>query len=108
MMSSCIAMVPVLHALPLIACVPSAPLRPTENSPPSPVFFKVKKTQEVSQPSQNGECAPKRSERRQQHSSQHQGTSFDTGDSESDGGSPAPPFPEEDPERMKHSKIATH
>lgn len=78
--------------------------RPTENSPPSPVFFKVKKTQEVSQPSQNGECAPKRSERRQQHSSQHQGTSVDTGGSESEGGSLPPPFPEEDPERMKHRR----
>lgn len=101
-------MVPVLRALPLIACVPFAPLRPTENSPPSPVFFKVKKTEEVSQPSQNGECSPQRSERRQQHGSQHQGTSVDTGGSESEGGSLPSPYTEEDPERMKHSKIATH
>uniref|UniRef100_A0A3B4ZCY1 Zinc finger protein 512B n=1 Tax=Seriola lalandi dorsalis TaxID=1841481 RepID=A0A3B4ZCY1_SERLL len=31
--------------------------KPMENSPPSPVFFKVKKTHEVSTPSQNGELA---------------------------------------------------
>ncbi|KAA0706829.1 Zinc finger protein 512B [Triplophysa tibetana] len=82
----------------------NAKKRPTENSPPSPAFFKVKKTQEVSQPSQNGECAPQRPERRQQHSSQHQGTSEDTGDSESEEDSLPPPFPEEDPERMKHRR----
>ncbi|RXN30898.1 zinc finger protein 512B-like [Labeo rohita] len=75
----------------------NAKKRPMENSPPSPVFFKVKKTQEVSQPSQNGECAPQRPDRKQQ-----QGTSVDAGGSESEGGSLPPPFPEEDPERMKH------
>uniref|UniRef100_A0A672MCT9 Zinc finger protein 512B n=1 Tax=Sinocyclocheilus grahami TaxID=75366 RepID=A0A672MCT9_SINGR len=73
--------------------------KPTENSPPSPLIVKVKKTQEVSQPSQNGECAPLRPDRKQQ-----QGTSVDTGDSESEGGSLPPPFPEEDPERMKHRR----
>uniref|UniRef100_A0A8C1WVR8 Zinc finger protein 512B n=1 Tax=Cyprinus carpio TaxID=7962 RepID=A0A8C1WVR8_CYPCA len=59
----------------------------------------VKKTQEVSRPSQNGECAPQRLDRKQQ-----QGTSVDAGGSESDGDSPPPPFPEEDPERMKHRR----
>lgn len=77
----------------------NAKKRPTENSPPSPVFFKVKKTKEISQHSQNGECAPQRSERRQ-----HQGTSVDTGGSDSEGDSLPPPFPEEDPERMKHRR----
>uniref|UniRef100_A0A8C1D036 Zinc finger protein 512B n=1 Tax=Cyprinus carpio carpio TaxID=630221 RepID=A0A8C1D036_CYPCA len=70
---------------------PALPLRP--------VIFKVKKTQVVSRPSQNGECAPQRPDRKQQ-----QGTSVDAGGSESDGDSPAPPFPEEDPERMKHRR----
>ncbi|XP_026099311.1 zinc finger protein 512B-like [Carassius auratus] len=77
----------------------NAKKRPMENSPPSPTIFKVKKTQEVSRPSQNGECAPLRLDRRQQ-----QGTSVDTGGSESEGGSLPPPFPEEDPERMKHRR----
>uniref|UniRef100_A0AAR2IZN7 C2H2-type domain-containing protein n=1 Tax=Pygocentrus nattereri TaxID=42514 RepID=A0AAR2IZN7_PYGNA len=85
--------------------------RPMENSPPSPVFFKVKKTQEVSQPAQNGECAPHRLDRKQQHSShqkqqqqQQQGPPSNTTGSESEGGSLPPPFPEEDPERMKHRR----
>ncbi|XP_022533260.2 zinc finger protein 512B isoform X2 [Astyanax mexicanus] len=86
--------------------------RPMENNPPSPVFFKVKKTQEASQPSQNGECATQKSERKQHHSSQQQqqqqqqqqGAASDTGGSESEGGSLPPPFPEEDPERMKHRR----
>ncbi|XP_057218891.1 zinc finger protein 512B isoform X1 [Triplophysa rosa] len=82
----------------------NAKKRPTENSPPSPAFFKVKKTQEVSQPSQNGECTPQRPERRLQHSSQHQGTSVDTEGSDSEEDSLPPPFPEEDPERMKHRR----
>ncbi|XP_026875036.2 zinc finger protein 512B isoform X2 [Electrophorus electricus] len=81
--------------------------RPIENSPPPPVVFKVKKTQEMSQPSQNGECAPHRPDRRQQHSSQQQPQREippDAGGSESEGGSLPPPFPEEDPERMKHRR----
>lgn len=82
---------------------PALLLRPVENSPPSPVFFKVKKTHEESRPSQNGECAPQRPHRKWQ-----QGTSVDAGDSESEGDSLPPPFAEEDPERMKHSKNATH
>uniref|UniRef100_A0A9J8DD60 Zinc finger protein 512B n=1 Tax=Cyprinus carpio carpio TaxID=630221 RepID=A0A9J8DD60_CYPCA len=69
------------------------------NAKKRPVIFKVKKTQVVSRPSQNGECAPQRPDRKQQ-----QGTSVDAGGSESDGDSPAPPFPEEDPERMKHRR----
>ncbi|CAG11267.1 unnamed protein product, partial [Tetraodon nigroviridis] len=94
--------------------------RPMENSPPSPVFFKVKKTHEVSVPSQNGEVAHQRSERKQHsHSqqthqsqpvqalsqqSQSQSTSSDAGGSESEGGSLPPPFPDEDPERMRHRR----
>ncbi|XP_029911397.1 zinc finger protein 512B isoform X3 [Myripristis murdjan] len=94
--------------------------RPMENSPPSPVFFKVKKTHEVSTPSQNGELAPQKSERSQhthgqppqlvhqsqpvQPQSQAQSTSSDAGGSESEGGSLPPPFPDEDPERMRHRR----
>ncbi|XP_023280900.1 zinc finger protein 512B isoform X3 [Seriola lalandi dorsalis] len=97
--------------------------RPMENSPPSPVFFKVKKTHEVSTPSQNGELAHQKSERKQHsHSqpsqqihqsqlvlpqsqqSQSQSTSSDAGGSESEGGSLPPSFPDEDPERMKHRR----
>lgn len=93
-------------------CVfPALVRRPMENSPPSPVFFKAKKTHEVSQPSQNGECAPQRPDRKRQHNSQQQqqqqGPTSDTEGSESDGGSLPPPFPEEDPERMKHSKVTS-
>uniref|UniRef100_UPI0037E8B430 zinc finger protein 512B isoform X3 n=1 Tax=Semicossyphus pulcher TaxID=241346 RepID=UPI0037E8B430 len=97
--------------------------RPMENSPPSPLFFKVKKTHEVSTPSQNGELAHQRSERRQHsHSlpstqihqsqpvqpqsqqSQAQSTSSDAGGSESEGGSLPPSYPDEDPERMRHRR----
>ncbi|XP_037832850.1 zinc finger protein 512B isoform X3 [Kryptolebias marmoratus] len=94
--------------------------RPMENSPPSPVFFKVKKTHEVSTPSQNGELAHQRSERRQhiqsqpsqqihqsqpvQQQSQSQSTSSDAGGSESEGGSLPSSFHDEDPERMRHRR----
>ncbi|TNM86975.1 hypothetical protein fugu_007205 [Takifugu bimaculatus] len=94
--------------------------RPMENSPPSPVFFKVKKTHEVSVPSQNGELAHQRSERKQHSHSQQtqpsqlvqalsqqshsQSTSSDAGGSESEGGSLPPSFPDEDPERMRHRR----
>lgn len=104
-------------------CPPTL-FRPMENSPPSPVFFKVKKTHEVSMPSQNGELAHQKSERKQHsHSqqthqsqpvqpqsqqSQSQSTSSDAGGSESEGGSLPPPFPDEDPERMRHSNIAAN
>lgn len=100
--------------------------RPMEISPPSPVFFKVKKTHEVSTPSQNGELAYQKNERKQHSHSQpsqqihqtlpvqphsqqshSQSTSSDAGGSESEGGSLPPSFPDEDPERMKHSKIST-
>ncbi|XP_029362956.1 zinc finger protein 512B isoform X2 [Echeneis naucrates] len=97
--------------------------RPMENSPPSPVFFKVKKTHELSTPSQNGELAHQKSERKQ-HShnqpsqqihqaqpmlpqsqqSQSHSTSSDAGGSESEGGSLPPSFPDEDPERMRHRR----
>nr|XP_020463755.1 zinc finger protein 512B isoform X2 [Monopterus albus] len=97
--------------------------RPMENSPPSPVFFKVKKTHEVSMPSQNGELAHQKSDRRPHSHSQHsqqlhqsqsiqpqsqqaqsQSTSSDAGGSESEGGSLPPSFPDEDPERMRHRR----
>uniref|UniRef100_A0A3Q4BXH6 C2H2-type domain-containing protein n=1 Tax=Mola mola TaxID=94237 RepID=A0A3Q4BXH6_MOLML len=94
--------------------------RPMENNPPSPVFFKVKKTHEVSMPSQNGELAHQKSDKKQHsHSqqthqslpvqpqfqqSQSQSTSSDAGGSESEGGSLPPPFPDEDPERMRHRR----
>ncbi|KAB5546464.1 hypothetical protein PHYPO_G00072340 [Pangasianodon hypophthalmus] len=82
-------------------------LRPMENSPSSPVFLKVKKTQETSQPSRNGECTDQRTEKKQQHSSQQhkeKGILLDAGGSESEGSSLPPTFPEEDPERMKHRR----
>ncbi|XP_074500201.1 zinc finger protein 512B isoform X6 [Sebastes fasciatus] len=91
--------------------------RPMENSPPSPVFFKVKKIHEVSTPSQNGELAHQKSERKQHsqpsqqiqpsqpaqpQSQESQSTSSDAEGSESDGDSLPPSFPDEDPERMRH------
>lgn len=80
-----------------------------ENRPPSPMFFKVKKTHEVSAPSQNGELSHQKNERKHRSHSQQrhqsQSTSSDAGGSESEGGSLPPPFPDEDPERMRHSKI---
>ncbi|XP_029011786.1 zinc finger protein 512B isoform X2 [Betta splendens] len=95
--------------------------RPMENSPPSPVFFKVKKTHDVSAPALNGELTHHKSERKQHGSSQtsqqphqHQplqsqhsqsrSTSSDAGGSESEGGSLPPPFPDEDPERTRHRR----
>ncbi|MED6278777.1 hypothetical protein CHARACLAT_027359 [Characodon lateralis] len=94
--------------------------RPMENSPPSPVFIKVKKTYEVSTPSQNGELAHLKSERKvhnqvpasQQIHPSHtvqpqprsQSTSSDAGGSESEGGSLPSSYPDEDPERMRHRR----
>uniref|UniRef100_A0A8C4ZI07 Zinc finger protein 512B n=1 Tax=Gadus morhua TaxID=8049 RepID=A0A8C4ZI07_GADMO len=104
----------------------NAKKRPMENSPPSPVFFKVKKTHEASTPSHNGELPPHRGERKphvhsqaplpvvhapqpvlqpQSHQSERSpSTSSDNGGSESEGGSLPPPFLDEDPERMKHRR----
>ncbi|KAF7209981.1 zinc finger protein 512B isoform X2 [Nothobranchius furzeri] len=106
---------PKLHTIPVKF---NTKKRPMESSPPSPVFFKVKKTHEASTPSQNGEVAHQRSERRQhsqsqpsqqihqpvQSQSQSQSTSSDAGGSESEGGSLPSSFPDEDPERMKHRR----
>nr|XP_057907336.1 zinc finger protein 512B isoform X2 [Doryrhamphus excisus] len=93
--------------------------RPLGNSPSSPMFFKVKKTLEVSTPSHNGELTHQRSERKQysqpslqSHHSQSvqpqfehsQSTSSDAGGSESEGGSFPPTYADEDPERMKHRR----
>ncbi|KAM6929502.1 zinc finger protein 512B isoform 3-T3 [Lycodopsis pacificus] len=98
--------------------------RPMENSPPSPVFFKVKKTHEVSTPSHNGELAHQKSERKlpshsqpsqqihqsqpvqpqsQQSQQSHSGSSDGEG-SDSDGDSIPTSFPDEDPERMRHRR----
>ncbi|KAF3860583.1 hypothetical protein F7725_000838 [Dissostichus mawsoni] len=92
---------------------------PMENSPPSPMFFKVKKTHEVSTPSQNGELAHQKSERKQHSHSQpsqqiHQpvqpqsqqshSTSSEAEGSESEGDSLPASFPDEDPERMRHRR----
>ncbi|KAM9445797.1 zinc finger protein 512B isoform 2-T2 [Clarias gariepinus] len=82
-------------------------LRPLDSKPSSTVFFKVKKTQEMSQPSQNGECTDQRREKRQQHSSQQQqqkGTCSYAGGSKCKESSLSPSFPKEDPERMKHRR----
>uniref|UniRef100_A0A3Q3XPT4 C2H2-type domain-containing protein n=1 Tax=Mola mola TaxID=94237 RepID=A0A3Q3XPT4_MOLML len=73
-------------------------------------------------PSQNGELAHQKSDKKQHsHSqqthqslpvqpqfqqSQSQSTSSDAGGSESEGGSLPPPFPDEDPERMRHSAVS--
>ncbi|KAI5095908.1 zinc finger protein 512B isoform X6, partial [Silurus meridionalis] len=78
--------------------------RPMENSPSSPVFLKVRKTQEMSQPSQNGEYTEQKTEKKQQKCSQQQQekkTLSEAGDSEHEGSSLPP---EEDPERMKHRR----
>lgn len=60
-------------------------------------------------PSHNGELSHQRNERKpighSLQSQQSQSTSSDAGGSESEGGSLPPPFPDEDPERMKHSKF---
>ncbi|KAM6977101.1 zinc finger protein 512B [Aplochiton taeniatus] len=104
-----------LHKSPAKASLNSGPKkRPMENSPPSPVFFKVKKTHEASGPSLNGEVAPQRSERKPpahhahptqaQQAHSHQSTSSDAGGSESESGSLPPPFHDEDPERMRHRR----
>ncbi|XP_021171934.2 zinc finger protein 512B isoform X3 [Fundulus heteroclitus] len=93
--------------------------RAMENSHPSPMFFKVKKTYEVSAPSQNGELAHLKSERKAhgqvpasqpvhtshtvQPQSQCQSASSDAGGSESEGGSLPSSYPDEDPERMRHN-----
>uniref|UniRef100_A0A3B4A1Q7 C2H2-type domain-containing protein n=1 Tax=Periophthalmus magnuspinnatus TaxID=409849 RepID=A0A3B4A1Q7_9GOBI len=93
-----------------------------KKSPPSSVFFKVKKTHEASMPSQNGELSHQKADRKlhiqnqgspnlhqsvpsvpAQLQSQSQSTSSDAGGSESEGGLP-PSYPDEDPERMKHRR----
>uniref|UniRef100_A0AAV2LX87 C2H2-type domain-containing protein n=1 Tax=Knipowitschia caucasica TaxID=637954 RepID=A0AAV2LX87_KNICA len=113
--------------------VKSIKKRPMENSPPSPVFFKVKKTHEASMPSQNGELSHLRVDRKPHtqnqtpplhqsspsapaqiqtqsqtqiqspSQSQSQSTSSDAGGSESEEGQ-APSYTDEDPERMKHRR----
>ncbi|XP_031659481.1 zinc finger protein 512B isoform X2 [Oncorhynchus kisutch] len=92
----------------------AAKKRPMEITTPSPVFFKVKKTQDVSSPSQNGECSPQRGERKQHthpQPPQHQASSSDTSpntpdgsESDGEGGSLLPLYPDEDPERTRHRR----
>ncbi|XP_055739954.1 zinc finger protein 512B-like isoform X2 [Salvelinus fontinalis] len=102
---------PKLHKTPVKG---TAKKRPMENTPPSPVFFKAKKTQEVSSSSQNGECAPQRGGRKQHphpQPPQQQASSSDTSpnspggsESEDEGSSLSPPYPNEDPERTRHRR----
>lgn len=74
-------------------------LRHMENSPSSSVFLKVKKTQKMSQPSQNGECTDQK-KKQHSHQQKHRRTLSDAV------GSPST-FPDEDPERLKHSKVTS-
>ncbi|KAL4655331.1 zinc finger protein 512B-like isoform X1 [Arapaima gigas] len=81
--------------------------RPVENATVVSVVAKVKKTQEMSRPSQNGECAVQKTDKRPQAT--QQGTSSEAspktpGGSESEGGSLPPPILEEDPERTRHRR----
>ncbi|XP_068453380.1 zinc finger protein 512B isoform X2 [Clinocottus analis] len=118
---------PKLHKAPVKS---NAKKRPMENSPPSPVFFKVKKTHEASTPSHNGELAHQRSERKphghsqppqqqqqqqqihhpppvqppSQHSQQSHSASSDAEGSDSDADSLPASFHDEDPERMRHRR----
>ncbi|XP_054465686.1 zinc finger protein 512B isoform X2 [Anoplopoma fimbria] len=96
--------------------------RPVENNPPSPMFFKVKKTHEVSTPSHNGELAHHKTERKQhsqpsqqlhqsqpvqpqsQESQQSNSASSDGEGSDSEGDSFPTSFHDEDPERMRHRR----
>ncbi|XP_053706002.1 zinc finger protein 512B isoform X1 [Synchiropus splendidus] len=91
--------------------------RPLEHSPPSPVFFKVKKIHETFTPFHNGELIHHKSERKlpsvnqphiqqsvQSQSQQSHSASSDAGGSESEGGSLPPLYSDEDPERMKHRR----
>ncbi|GAA6085770.1 zinc finger protein 512B isoform X2 [Tachysurus ichikawai] len=71
-----------------------------KNSSSSPVFLKIKKTEEMSQPSQNGERTDQRTEKTQESSSQQRQQK----ESLSDAGGRESTFPEEDPERMKHRR----
>ncbi|XP_052319923.1 uncharacterized protein LOC118380778 isoform X4 [Oncorhynchus keta] len=102
---------PKLHKTPVKG---TAKKRPMENTPLLPVFFKVKKTQEVSSPSQNGECGPQRGERKQHphpQPPQQRASSSDTSpntpggsESEDEGSSLLPPYPNEDHERTRHRR----
>ncbi|XP_042163589.1 zinc finger protein 512B-like isoform X4 [Oncorhynchus tshawytscha] len=99
---------PKLHKTPVKG---TAKKRPMKNTPLLPVFFKVKKTQEVSSPSQNGECAPQRGERKQhphpQPPQQQADTSPNTpggSESEDEESSLLPPYPNEDHERTRHRR----
>uniref|UniRef100_A0A3B4A2R8 C2H2-type domain-containing protein n=1 Tax=Periophthalmus magnuspinnatus TaxID=409849 RepID=A0A3B4A2R8_9GOBI len=73
--------------------------RPMENSPPSSVFFKVKKTHEASMPSQNGELSHQKADRKLHIQNQGSPNLHQS----SEGGLP-PSYPDEDPERMKHRR----
>ncbi|KAJ8408115.1 hypothetical protein AAFF_G00263430 [Aldrovandia affinis] len=82
--------------------------RPAESLAQAPVVCKVKRTQEVAQPSQNGECTSQKADRKQ-HVAAQQSTSSESspktpGGSDSEGGSPSPPCLEEDPERTRHRR----
>ncbi|XP_036390308.1 zinc finger protein 512B isoform X1 [Megalops cyprinoides] len=86
----------------------SAKKRPAESMAQAPVVCKVKRTQEAQpQPSQNGECAPQKADRKQhaaQQSTSSEASPRTPGGSESEGSSLPPPYPEEDPERTRHRR----
>uniref|UniRef100_A0A3P8WTY5 Zinc finger protein 512B n=1 Tax=Cynoglossus semilaevis TaxID=244447 RepID=A0A3P8WTY5_CYNSE len=85
--------------------------RRLENAPPSPVFFKVKKINEV--PSMNGKLSYQKSDRNKQQTaysqpSQPQSVLLQSqsrsGAKESKESSLSPLFPDQDPERVKHRR----
>ncbi|KAI1892759.1 hypothetical protein AGOR_G00136840 [Albula goreensis] len=87
--------------------------RPAESMAQAPVVCKVKRTLEAPQPSQNGECASQKADRKQhaaavaaaaQQSTSSEASPRTPGGSESEGGSLPPPYPEEDPERTRHRR----
>ncbi|XP_061113316.1 zinc finger protein 512B isoform X1 [Conger conger] len=93
----------------------SAKKRSAETAAQAPLVCKVKRTQEVATPSQNGECASQKVDRKQQAAqyaaqlAAQQSTSSEAsprtpGGSDSEGSSVPPTFPEEDPERTRHRR----
>ncbi|MGH0136144.1 UNVERIFIED_CONTAM: hypothetical protein FKN15_009784 [Acipenser sinensis] len=77
----------------------SAKKRAAESSDTSPIRSKVKKTREVFQHSQNGEYVPQKAGRKHQQGAASEASPTTPGGSEGEAGS----FPEEDPERTRHS-----
>ncbi|XP_066558493.1 zinc finger protein 512B isoform X2 [Amia ocellicauda] len=82
----------------------NAKKRAAENSGATPVMSKVKKMQEVSQLSQNGECVAQKADKKHTQGTSSEESPKTPGGSESETGSLPPPFPEEDPERTRHRR----